>query len=405
MNEAETEVVDHHEYDIVIVGAGIVGLSFANRLIGSDFSVAIVEQYMPPAVTDAVDSRVSAINPFALKSFADSDVFDSPLAKRIGWFEGMEVWDSTGAGRIHFDAAEIGIPELGAIIENNVLQAMLMQRVEQADNICLYCPATIGSIHYEAMEGRPTKLTVGYEQAEISLRARLLVGADGVSSKVREAAAIARQRESYNQLGIVCNVTMSEGHHDTAWQCFLPSGPLAFLPLYNGDCSIVWSLDEAKAAQIMALDDETFCAALAEAGEYRLGEVTAVSERRAFPLTHGHVEEYVKPGLALIGDAAHNIHPLAGQGANLGIADAVSLCEVVESARAAGRDWTSSNTLGRYQRKRKGVNQLVESTMTGFKLLFGQTSGIVAELRNTGLMLVDSLPALKNRIIRVALGE
>jgi 2-octaprenylphenol hydroxylase len=397
------------DYDIVIIGAGIVGLSFANQLIDSDFSVAIVEQYAQATiiagVTEEVDSRVSAINPFALQRFAESGVFDSELSSRIGWFEAMEVWDSTGAGRIRFDAAELGIPELGAIIENNVLQAMLMQRVEKAANITLFCPAVIQAIDYDALAGTQTRIGIEHEQSNIDITARLLVGADGVNSRVRVAAGIPRHRESYHQQGLVCNVTMSEGHQDTAWQCFMPSGPLAFLPLFNGDCSIVWSLDEAKAAEMMALDDDAFARALAEAGGYRLGEVTVVGERRAFPLSHGHVDDYIKPGLALIGDAAHNIHPLAGQGANLGIADAVCLFDVITAARAAGRDWSSSNTLGRYQRRRKGVNQLVESAMTAFKLLFGQSSGVVAELRNTGLMLVDSLPSLKNRIIRVALGE
>jgi 2-octaprenylphenol hydroxylase len=197
---------------------------------------------------------------------------------------------------------------------------------------------------------------------------------------------------------------MSEPHRDTAWQCFMPSGPLAFLPMFNGDFSIVWSLDEKEAKRIMALDDASFKQALAEAAQYRLGDVVTCSQRFLYPLSHGHAKAYVKPGLALIGDAAHNIHPLAGQGANLGIADAAALYEVIAHAHAKGRRWYSLETLERYQRQRRASNTLMEASMTGFKQLFGYPGPVVSELRNAGLSLVDHLPLLKNSMIRVALG-
>jgi 2-octaprenylphenol hydroxylase len=185
----------------------------------------------------------------------------------------------------------------------------------------------------------------------------------------------------------------------------MSSGPLAFLPLYNGDCSIVWSLDEALAEQHMSLDDAQFKKVLAEAGEYKLGEITDCSQRFLFPLSHGHATEYVKPGLALIGDAAHHIHPLAGQGANLGIADAFALADVILHAKKAGRLWFALHTLKKYQRQRKGANRVMELSMTGFKELFGQENALLSELRNAGLSLVDHIPALKYRIIQRALGE
>ncbi len=202
----------------------------------------------------------------------------------------------------------------------------------------------------------------------------------------------------------MCNVVTRESHQNTAWQCFMPSGPLAFLPLYNGQSSIVWSLDEETAVHTMGLDDKAFKLALAEASEFRLGEIDEVGQRFLFPLSHGHVNEYVKPGLVLIGDAAHNIHPLAGQGANLGIADAFALADIICTARKADRQWAALHTLSKYQRQRKGANQLMEMSMTAFKELFGQKNALLSEVRNAGLSLVDHIPALKYRIIKQALG-
>mgnify|MGYP001815141350 FL=1 len=399
-------------YDIIIVGGGMVGLSFANELIDSDFSVAVIERSELKPVAEQPDCRVSAINRSALARFAKTGVFQSGLSDRVCAFEKMFVWDQTGAGQIEFDSAELGVSELGVIIENNVLQQMLLDKVTAADNIDYLCPQQIASIEYSFADEAAADIRVHLGSdvvdsdkagSEKTLTAKLLIGADGVNSRVREAASIQRNRQPYQQQGLVCNVTTSEPHQNTAWQCFMPTGPLAFLPLYNGQCSIVWSLDEEAARAMMALDEQAFMQALAEAGEYKLGEVTEVSQRYLFALTHGHAAEYVKPGLALIGDAAHNIHPLAGQGANLGIADAFALADVIIEARSAGRQWAAEHTLKKYQRQRKGANTVMEMSMTGFKQLFGNNNAFISELRNAGLSLVDHLPALKYRIIRQAL--
>ena len=399
---------EKNSFDIVIVGGGIVGLSLANALAGSDFSVAVVEKNKLKAITDQPDCRVSAINLSALKHFQQTGVFNSTLARRICAFEKMFVWEQAAAGQIEFDSAELGVPELGVIVENNVLQQMLIDSIQTADNISYICPQEISAIDYQPADEKTADTTVvlsaGDSSAEKRLTAKLLVGADGVNSKVRQAALIQRVRRPYQQQGLVCNVATSMSHQHTAWQCFMPSGPLAFLPLYNGWSSIVWSLDETLAQQYLALDDEAFKLALAEAGEFRLGEILEVSQRFLFPLSHGHVDEYVKPGLALIGDAAHNIHPLAGQGANLGIADAFALADVIVAAKKAGRQWSALHTLKKYQRQRKGANLLMETSMTGFKQLFGYENAFLAEIRNAGLSLVDHIPALKYRIIQQALG-
>ncbi len=402
-------------YDVVIVGGGIVGLSLASELAMSDLSIALIERSELKAITDDTDSRVSAINRLALKRFQQSGVLKTELAQtllveRACPFEKMFVWDQKGAGQIQFDSAELGVSELGIIIENTVLQHLLLESLKLADNVSYLCPEEIDSIHRHAMDEQDhidendavstIQLSSGRQ-----LTARLLVGADGVHSKVAEVAGIQRVSQSYQQHGLVCNVTTSEPHQNTAWQCFMPSGPLAFLPLYNGGCSIVWSLDEALAEENMSLDDAAFSAVLAEACEFKLGEITDVSQRFLFPLSRGHVTEYVRSGLALIGDAAHNIHPLAGQGANLGIADAFALADVILQAKKAGRQWAALHTLKKYQRQRKGANRVMELSMTGFKELFGQKNAVISEIRNAGLSLVDHIPALKYRIIRQALGE
>jgi 2-octaprenylphenol hydroxylase len=399
-------------FDVVIVGGGIVGLSFANELADSEFSVAIIERNEIKAINDEVDCRVSAINRFSLERFKQSAIMQSPLAERACAFEKMFVWDRTGLGQIQFDSAELGLPMLGAIIENSVLQQMLLDAVKAADNISYLCPEEITDIHYpaEAAADDAEQHNIAQPVSTIilssgrQLHAKLLVGADGANSKVREIAAIQRSQQSYQQHALVCNVRTSESHENTAWQCFMPSGPLAFLPLFNGFSSIVWSLDEGAAKQTMALDDDAFMQALAQASEFRLGEIMEVGQRFLFPLSHGHAADYVKPGLALIGDAAHSIHPLAGQGANLGIADAAALAEVIVAARKANRQWAAVHTLKKYQRQRKGANRVMEMSMTGFKELFGRDNALLSEIRNAGLSLVDHLPALKYRIIRQALG-
>ena len=403
--------VAQHDFDIVIVGGGIVGLSFACELIASDFSVAVVERNALKAVAEKPDCRVSAINRFALQRFKQNgkqaNIWQSILSERACVFDKMFVWDQTGAGQIQFDSVDLGVPELGIIIENNVLQHLLLEMVKAADNITYLCPEEITEIAYSQTTQQDTGehaiSTITLASGAL-LTARLLVGADGANSKVREVASIQRNQQSYGQLGLVCNVATSESHQNTAWQCFMPTGPLAFLPLFNGYSSLVWSLDEGAANEHIAMDDEIFKHALAEASEFKLGEITDVSQRFLFPLAHGHASDYVKPGLALIGDAAHSIHPLAGQGANLGIADAAALADVISAAKKAGRQWTALHTLSKYQRQRKGANQVMEMSMTGFKELFGNKNALISELRNAGLSLVDNVPALKYRIIKQALG-
>lgn len=389
-------------YDVLIVGGGMVGLTLANALANSslnaDLSVAVLEQRSPPAVTDEIDNRVSAINRASMQLFKEIGAWDAMLQQRACAFQEMHVWDATGAGSIHFDSAELGIDALGYIIENSIIQQALLQAVESSGKVDWLCPVNVESVE---LSDECQKV---YLENGASLQCKLLVGADGAKSVVRQAAGIEFKRSSYGQQGVVCTASTEQPHSETAWQCFLPSGPLAFLPLADGRCSIVWSLDESRVEQILSLDDAQFCRELEQSFGYQLGAVTAASERVAFPLGHGHVNQYVQQGLALVGDAAHNIHPLAGQGANLGFLDAASLAEVVLHAKQTNRQWYALHTLRRYERARKGDNRLMETAMTGFKVLFGNENSLLSMLRNAGLGLTDQVPAVKYQLMKHAMG-
>ena len=386
-------------HDVIIAGGGIAGLTLACALKPTGLRIGVIDRHEPDPFGEAYALRVSAINRASLAVFDDAGALRRMRQMRVSPFTEMHVWDSTGVGEIHFDAAELGIDALGYIIENAVIQLALLDIVKQSDTIDWLCPARIESLSVDA-ELKRVQLLDGDE-----LSAPLLVGADGSRSGVRTAMGVEFVRRSYQQRAIVCTVATEEAHRQTAWQCFLPSGPLAFLPLSDGTCSIVWSLDEQRAGEMTALDDQAFAEALASAFEYRLGSVRLVSERATFPLGHGHVDRYVQGGVALVGDAAHNIHPLAGQGANLGIMDAACLAGVIAEALKTGRQWSALHTLRRYERSRKGENRIMEATMSGFKQLFGNDNPLLVEVRNMGLNLVDHAPAIKRLFIKQAAGR
>ena len=393
----KSETSKNH-YDIVIVGGGIVGLTMANSLLGLNLKVALIERYEPVAVTAEINNRVSAINRAAITFFQQAGIWQHMPPERLSDFLKMHVWDTTGVGQIDFDSAEYGAQALGYIIENNVLQQALRDNLKPSENIDCLCPYAIQSVDLTHSKQFVT-LDDGSE-----LSCNLIIGADGGDSIVRQAANIDFQRKTYGQLGVVATVATELPHDKTARQCFLPSGPLAFLPLADGRCSIVWSLDEEQADIVMSLDDDTFSRQLEHAFEFKLGAVASVSPRSAFPLAHGHVNAYVQSGLALIGDAAHTIHPLAGQGANLGIMDALSLADIIKTALEQNRQWYALHTLRGYERQRKGDNLLMEAAMSGFKALFGNQDPLLGTLRNTGLNMVNQLPMVKHQLMQHALG-
>jgi 2-octaprenylphenol hydroxylase len=321
-------------YDLVIAGGGMVGAALACASRGRGLSIALVESREPQREwpPGELDLRVSALNRSSQRVLERVGAW--PRIRELGAspYREMRVWDAVGRGSIHFDSADLGEPDLGHIVENRVTQLALWERLEQAPDIDLVCPTGTRDLELTP-EAAVLELAEGRR-----LRASLLVGADGRDSFVRDPAGIATRGWLYDQMAILANVEVEQWHGETAWQRFLPTGPLAFLPLLDGRCSIVWSVTEARGDELLALDDASFAGALGEAIEHRLGAIGAIGPRAAFPLRMQHALSYVKPHLALIGDAAHAVHPLAGQGVNLGFMDVAELASAVDEALARRRD-------------------------------------------------------------------
>ncbi len=378
----------------------MVGATLACALRDSGLRIAVVEARRPrrswPA--DSVDLRVSAISAASERIFRALDVWPGMATRGVSPFLEMHVWDAGGRGEIHFDSADLGTPRLGHIIENRVIQAALLEGMDDAANLELICPAAIENFQHSA-DGLRLQLSDGAE-----LQTALLVGADGGASRVRELADIATRGWSYEQQAVVAVVATQLPHGRTAWQRFLPQGPLAFLPLRDGRSSIVWSTTPEHAAALLAMAEEEFCAALGEAFDHRLGPVLETGPRAAFPLRLQHTLRYVGERLALVGDAAHMIHPLAGQGVNLGLLDAAALAEVIVGARQRGRDFSSAMVLRRYERWRKGDNLITMAAMDGFKRLFGTDFMPLRLARNLGMELVNRAVPVKNQLISHAMG-
>jgi 2-octaprenylphenol hydroxylase len=388
------------QYDILIIGGGMVGATVAAALGGSPLRVALVEMTEPRPFSpdDEIDLRVSAITRASQRILQAVGAWPGIEARRLSPYSQMHVWDASGSGMIHFDSRDLGEEDLGHIIENRVIQLAVLDRVREHGNIELFCPVQPGELRLE-----DDAVTLPLEDGRI-LRASLVVGADGRESRVRRTAGIHTQGWDYDHHAVV-GVVSTELHHDyTAWQRFLPTGPLAFLPLHDGRSSIVWSTTPRQAAELVEMDEAAFCDRLTGAFEGRLGRVTAAGPRAAFPLRLMHAESYVRPRVALVGDAAHNIHPLAGQGVNLGLLDAATLAEVILDARRRGQDPGSMKVLRRHERWRKGDTLAVMAAMDGFKKLFGSELAPVRWARNFGLSLTNAVVPVKHLLMKRALG-
>jgi 2-octaprenylphenol hydroxylase len=284
------------------------------------------------------------------------------------------------------------------MIEPRIIQAALLRRVASTTPVSLFCPAQLRDINITDMEAR-----IDLDQGA-ALTAELVVAADGNRSRVRERLGIKTRDHDYRQSGLVALVKTEHPHKATAWQRFLPGGPLAFLPMKDGWSSIVWTLPSAEAETVLGLDKDAFHEALGQAFDFRLGRIIDSEQRAAYPLRRMHAEHYARKRVALIGDAAHAIHPLAGQGVNLGLLDAAALAEVILAARTQGKHPGNLSVLRRYERWRRGDNQIMMSAMDGFNRLFSNRQTPLRQIRNLGLTLMDVAGPAKNLLVRHAMG-
>lgn len=388
------------DFDVAVVGGGMVGAALACALGQFGARVAIVEgrTVEMPRVDEEVDLRVSALSPGTRRMLEGLAAWSDIEGVRVSPYRAMHVWDGVIGGAIHFDAADLGLESLGYLVENRLVQAALWRRLNALDSVERLCPASVSQISF-GEEAARVQLGDGG-----TLSARLLVGADGAGSKVRAAAAIPVRQWNYRQRAVVATVTTKHWHEETAWQRFLPRGPLALLPLADGRSSIVWSTDTEHAHALCEAEHNAFCNELGTAFERRLGTILDVGERASFPLRRQQANRYIGRRVALVGDAAHVVHPLAGQGANLGFLDAAALAEVVGRTLRLGRDPGAEGNLRRYERWRKGDNRAMAQSLHGINTLFSNRFLPVALARSLGLSAVDSLPWVKNAFARHAAG-
>ncbi len=384
-----------NDCDVIIVGGGMVGLVLALLLAERDFRIVLLE-HVDPLKKNASPARVSAINLASKQLLQDLNLWSQMAKDSYSALERLVVWDGIGSGRIEFSAADVGLLELGSIITNSVLIKHIWQRLLDHPKVKLVLSQPV------SLQVTENFITLELLNGDV-LQAALCVGADGAHSFVRAQMQVSLQERSYEQQAIIAVVKTALPHEQTGWQVFLPEGPLALLPLADlHHCAIVWS--SARALSLMAMEDALFEEALNQAMGLPLGEISAVIDRQSFPLIMRHALRYVAPRLALVGDAAHTIHPLAGQGVNLGFADVVCLADALCAARQKNKNIGLLSVLRRYERARRGDNTAMLLMMRGINDLFATESSLIVQARSLGLNAVDRFSFLKNYFIGRALG-
>ncbi len=377
--------------DILIVGAGLAGLTLAARLATGEYvdalNIRVVDAGKRPqfSAAGAVSLRVSAIASGTTVVLQQLGAWNQIIGHRAAPYERMRVWDERDTpeseGALRFDAADYALPALGHIVENSLIQHALLCVLDDAGVALQF-------------ESPLTELP----------RADLLVGADGARSTVRQLSGIATNVHPFDQTAVVTHLIAQKEHQRTALQRFMRTGPLGLLPLADGRISVVWSTSAEMAERMRCADDDELSEQITIASDYVLGALTVDAPRATFPLIAHHVEEYVRDGIALIGDAAHAVHPLAGQGANLGIQDAVALAEAIEKGLGNGLAIGDRPVLRRYERERKGPNLAMSHITTGLNRLFATDSGAITELRSIGMRLFGRSGPIRERAVKVALG-
>ncbi len=387
-------------YDVAIVGGGMVGLATAIGLAEANLNVVVIDAGQTEAVSGEPRLRVSAINKASERLLTNLGAWQYIDQARTAPYQKMAVWDKDGLGKIAFDAASISEPSLGAIIENQSISYALAKRTSELTNITHLEGQRLERI---AFGERESWLTLDNGE---NLSAALVVAADGANSWVRTQCQIPLTFWDYGHHAIVATIRTSQPHEDTARQVFLADGPLALLPLYEDNlCSIVWSVSPQEAERLLALSPEEFSKALTAASDGRLGICELVSERQSHPLRMRYARHFARHRLLLAGDAAHTIHPLAGQGVNLGFLDAASIIETVSELHDAGKDLGDYANLRALERWRKAEAIEMISAMEGFKRLFAGSNLVKKALRDLGLNLIDNVAGLKTVFIKQAIGN
>ncbi len=368
--------------DLVVVGAGVVGSAAALAAARDGLRVALVEaQAPPPWSADAPDLRVYAFAPDNQALLEDLGAWGSIVSARAHPYRRMRVWDAAAAGELDFNADALGRAQLGHIVEHALLVDRLWTACGREPNLQRHCPDQLSAIEQDG-DSATAVLASGQR-----LHAKLLLGADGAASAVRGLVDLPVERHDYGQRGLVAYVGTERPHEDTAWQRFLPTGPLAFLPCADGRCSIVWTLPDQEAERLLAADDVAFMRELTRAFDARLGEVVSVSARAAFPLRRQLAKAYVAGRVALVGDAAHAVHPLAGQGVNLGLRDVAALRALWRRAGASA-DLAAPHRLARWERERRSENTLAAYSFDAINRFFSNDALVPTLVRGPLLGLV-----------------
>ena len=381
------------DFDIVIIGGAMVGQAFALSLADTDLKIAIVEPNIPnPKLDKDFHTRVSAITPKSENLLKSIGAWENIKRKKA--FVNTKVWDQNSHGSLDFDCSDEDVDHLGHIIENDAIQSALYASLDKTD--VEFISAKLDDIQ---------KLEDGYKvklDNNKTIECSLLIGADGARSRIRELAKIEYSSNDYGQKAIVCNIHADKGFEDTTWQRFLSNSIIALLPLTENTASIVWSAQNNLADELTALDANEFGERLSQGVEYRFGRFKVISDIQAFPLIERSSNEYVQQNLALIGDAAHNIHPLAGQGVNLGFGDVVELSAQI---KANIHNFSEFSTLRKFARARRLDNELMAKTMTGLNWIYKENSEPVRILRGFGMNVINETPVLKAFFQKHALGN
>jgi ubiquinone biosynthesis UbiH/UbiF/VisC/COQ6 family hydroxylase len=386
-------------FDVVIVGGGLAGLSLACALRDTRLKIALVEGRAPPCAKTrpaAWDARIYAISPANADFLKAIGAWKHLDAERIAPIYAMKIIGDAGA-RLDFSAYESGVSELGWMLESSLMSDELWENVKRQSNLTLFCPATPGLLE---MKEAAACLTLSNGQ---TLSGKLLVGADGRDSWVRQAVGLSALNTPYGEMGLVANFECERPHRGIARQWFRNDGVLAWLPLPGNRISIVWSAPDEHARALLALPEGEWCARVAAAGQHELGAFKQITPPAAFPLRLMRVPRTVAPRLALVGDAAHGIHPLSGHGINLGYQDAQALAELL-AATPSGQDIGEERLLRRYQRARREETLLMQTATHALRRLFRENIPGLKPLRNLGMNLTNALPLVKNLLVRYAIG-